>query len=97
MKPCKDGKFHHDSEPMKSTSKHRRFSRHRVKHDKPEAKDATDIKQTQSETVKTEAEIDFGATILNADVSGTFVLENIDLLIIIHFIFPLVIVTKITR
>ncbi|XP_073841764.1 uncharacterized protein isoform X3 [Musca autumnalis] len=69
VKPYKEGKNSTNGEVTKPTAtKHRRFSRHRVKHEKPEIKEPSDAKQIQSEIAKTEAEIDFGATILNADL-----------------------------
>uniref|UniRef100_A0A1I8Q7Q7 SMP-LTD domain-containing protein n=1 Tax=Stomoxys calcitrans TaxID=35570 RepID=A0A1I8Q7Q7_STOCA len=69
VKPCKESKYSNDSELQKqSANKHRRFSRHRAKHEKQEAKETSDVKPTQTETVKAEAEIDFAATILNADL-----------------------------
>ncbi|XP_075162375.1 uncharacterized protein LOC142235042 isoform X2 [Haematobia irritans] len=69
VKAGKDNKYSTDIEAQRQSGiKHRRFSRHRVKHEKPDFKDTSDVKPTQSETTKTEAEIDFAATILNADL-----------------------------
>uniref|UniRef100_A0A1I8MVA3 Uncharacterized protein n=1 Tax=Musca domestica TaxID=7370 RepID=A0A1I8MVA3_MUSDO len=70
VKPYKEGKSSTTNGEVTKpiASKHRRFSRHRVKTDKPEVKETNDPKQTQTEGVKTEAEIDFGATIMNADL-----------------------------
>ncbi|XP_061395925.1 uncharacterized protein LOC133331557 [Musca vetustissima] len=69
VKPYKEAKNSTNGEVTKPiVTKHRRFSRHRVKAEKPETKEIVDPKQTQMESAKTEAEIDFGATIMNADL-----------------------------